>query len=71
VLGLIDRFGKATREDIEQALLEAMPAGLTAQQKANRVKNLLSEMSNKDKAIVANRRGVGAVWTRCPPLSKG
>lgn len=70
VLGLIDRFGKATREDIEQALLEAMPAGLTAQQKANRVKNLLSEMSNKDKAIVANRRGVGAVWTRCPSLSK-
>ncbi len=70
VLGLIDRFGKATREDIEQALLEAMPAGLTALQKANRVKNLLSEMSNKDKAIVANRRGVGAVWTRSPPLSK-
>jgi ATP-dependent DNA helicase RecG len=70
VIGLIDRFGKATREDIEQALLEAMPVGLTAQQKANRVKNLLSEMSNKDRTIVANRRGVGAVWTRSPPLSK-
>lgn len=70
VLSLIDRFGKATREEIDQTLLEAMPAGLTALQKANRVKNLLSEMSDKDKAIVANRRGVGAVWTRCLPLSK-
>jgi ATP-dependent DNA helicase RecG len=70
VLSLIDRFGKATREEIDQTLLEAMPAGLTARQKGNRVKNLLSEMSDKDKAIEANRRGVGAVWTRCPPLSK-
>jgi len=70
VLSLIDRFGKATREEVDQTVLEAMPTGLTAQQKANRIKNLLSEMSNKDKTIVANRRGVGAAWTRRTPLSK-
>jgi len=70
VLSLLDKFGRATREEIDQTLLEAIPSGLTPQQKANRVKNLLSEMSDKDKTIVANRRGVGAVWTRSLPLSK-
>lgn len=64
VLGLIDRFGRASRDEINQALLAAMPAGLTIEQKANRIKNLLSEMSARDGTIIANRRGVGASWTR-------
>jgi ATP-dependent DNA helicase RecG len=71
VLSLIDRFGKASREEIDQALLAALPSGLSAVQKANRIKNLLSEMSSVDGTIVANRRGVGAVWTRKRPLSEG
>lgn len=71
VLSLIDKFGRASREEINQTLLAAMPSVLTAAQKANRVKNLLSEMSDKDRSIVASRRGVGAVWTRTQPLSEG
>lgn len=70
VLSLIDKFGKASREEINQTLLAAMPSVLTAAQKANRVKNLLSEMSDKDRSIAASRRGVGAVWRRTPALSK-
>ena len=70
VLSLIDKFGKARREEINQTLLAAMPSVLTAAQKANRVKNLLSEMSDKDRSIAASRRGVGAVWRRTPALSK-
>lgn len=71
VLSLIDRFGKASREEIDQALLAALPSGLSAVQKANRIKNLLSEMSAVDRTIEANRRGVGAVWTRKRALSEG
>lgn len=69
VLSLIDKFGKASREEINQTLLDAMPSVLSAQQKANRIKNLLSEMSAKDGTIEANRRGLGAVWTRASHLS--
>ena len=70
VLNLIDKFGRAGREEIDATLLSAMPSMLTAQQKANRVKNLLHEMSSKDASIEANRRGVGAIWTRVTDLSK-
>lgn len=70
VLNLIDKFGRATREEIDQALMAAMPAGSTAAQKANRIKNLLAEMSAKDQSITANRRGVGAAWTRTRVLSE-
>jgi ATP-dependent DNA helicase RecG len=67
VLGLVDKFGRASRDEINQALLTAMPAGLTAEQKSNRIKNLLSEMSVRDGLIEANRRGVGATWRRKSP----
>jgi ATP-dependent DNA helicase RecG len=66
VLSLIDRFGKASRDEINQTLLTAMPAGLTPAQKANRIKNLLSDLSTRDGLIEANRRGVGATWRRKP-----
>ncbi len=71
VLGLIDRFGKASRDEINQTLMAAMPAGLTAPQKANRIKNLLSDMSARDGSIMANRRGVGATWSHRSSLSAG
>ena len=69
VLSLIDKFGRAGREEINQTLQAAMPSVLSAEQKANRIKNLLSEMSFKDKSIEASRRGVGAIWARPAPLS--
>jgi ATP-dependent DNA helicase RecG len=70
VLSLIDRFGKASRDEINQTLMAAMPAGLTAQQRVNRIKNLLSDMSARDGLIVANRRGVGATWQRANPAAR-
>jgi ATP-dependent DNA helicase RecG len=64
VLSLIDQFGSATRGDISQRLIDALPTMLTPQQKADKIRNLLAEMSNKDKTISANHPGRGAIWQR-------
>jgi ATP-dependent DNA helicase RecG len=64
VLSLINQFGSATREDISQRLIDALPTMLTPQQKADKIRNLLAEMSNKDKTISANHPGRGAIWQR-------
>jgi ATP-dependent DNA helicase RecG len=64
VLNLIDKFGSATREEINQTLLGTLPSLLTNKQKTTKIRNLLTEMATKDESIVANRRGVGGAWKR-------
>lgn len=58
------------RAKLEKALLDKMPAVLTAQQKKNRVRNLLQEM-RRDGDIRSSGRGKAATWdwTR-PPAGK-
>lgn len=62
VLNHLEQFESATREKFDALLMPMLPSGLTEKQKRDRVKNLLSEMRNKDKTITCEGRGPGAVW---------
>ena len=62
VLDHLERFGTATRGKLEELLIPMLPAGLTDKQKSDRVKNLLSEMSSKDRKIISEGRGPAAIW---------
>lgn len=63
VLKLIDEFGPATPEQINQLLLSRLPRALGEQQKKDKVRNLLQEMAKEDRSIRnIGKRGKGAIW---------
>ena len=62
----LEKFGAATRADLEDFLLEKIAAALSEDQKTNRVRNLLQEM-RRDGAITTNQRGQGALWKLAKP----
>lgn len=51
VLSLLKEFGTTNRKEIDRLLLEKLPDILTPQQKENKIRNLLQEMSKKDGSI--------------------
>jgi ATP-dependent DNA helicase RecG len=51
VLSLLKEFGPSTRKEIDRLLTGKLPDILTPQQKENKIRNLLQEMSKKDKSI--------------------
>ena len=51
VVSLLKKFGPTSRKEIDKLLLEKLPDILTQEQKANKVRNLLQEMSKKDGSI--------------------
>ena len=57
----LEKFGEATKADLEDFLREKISDALSEEQKANRVRNLLQEM-RRDGIIAPNRRGQGALW---------
>ena len=65
VLEYLQRYGQASRADLDALLLAKMPDVLSADQKANKVKNLLQAMR---RAGLVHRRGanVTAVWQLGP-----
>jgi ATP-dependent DNA helicase RecG len=63
VLTLLRKFGPATPEQINGVLLAKLPTILSDQQKKDKVRNLIQEMSKKDKSIRnTGKRGKGAIW---------
>ncbi|MBL8302791.1 MAG: putative DNA binding domain-containing protein [Ideonella sp.] len=60
------RMGDCKRSDLERLLLSKLPDVLSAQQKRNKVKNLLAEMSRKALITADGKRGQGAVWRLLP-----
>ena len=62
----IEKFGAATRADLEDFLREKISDALSERQKINRVRNLLQEM-RRDGVITPNRRGQGALWELAKP----
>lgn len=56
------RMGSCKRADLESVLLEQLPSVLTAEQKRNKVKNLLAEMSRDQLVTADGKRGPGAMW---------
>ncbi|HBI24337.1 MAG: hypothetical protein A2Y48_08160 [Nitrospirae bacterium RIFCSPLOW2_12_42_9] len=51
IIALIEKFGSASRQDIDDLLMSKLPDVLSAKQKKIKINNLLSEMSGKDKVI--------------------
>lgn len=57
----IKKFGKISREKIEELIMPMLAADLTEKQKRDKVKNLLSEM-RKGEVIAPDRPSRGAMW---------
>lgn len=51
VLSLLKEFGPVSRQEIDRLLMDKLPDILTPQQKENKIRNLLQEMSKKDGSI--------------------
>lgn len=51
VLSLLKEYGATSRNEINRLLMEKLPDILSPQQKENKIRNLLQEMSKKDKSI--------------------
>ena len=60
------RMGDCKRAELERLLLGKLPEVLSAEQKRNKVKNLLAEMSRKALITANGKRGPGAVWRLLP-----
>jgi len=45
VVSLLKKFGPTSRKEIDKLLLEKLPDILTQEQKENKIRNLLQEMS--------------------------
>lgn len=59
-------MGDCKRAELQRLLLGKLPEVLSAEQKRNRVKNLLAEMSRKRLITADARRGPGAAWRLLP-----
>jgi len=63
VIEYLQKFGQASPKDIDSLLHDKLPDILVLEQKKNKVKNLLQEMSKKDQSIYnAGGRAGGARW---------
>jgi ATP-dependent DNA helicase RecG len=51
ILDYLHKYGSATKENIDQLILDILPAILDEKQKANKLRNLVYALSKKDKLI--------------------
>ena len=51
ILEFIDKYGGASKEDIDKLILDLLPSVLNPEQKENKVRNLVYAMSKKDNLI--------------------
>jgi ATP-dependent DNA helicase RecG len=66
VMRLIDKFGSASPAEIKQMLLTKLPHALNAQQKRNKVRNLMQELQREGQLRNMGKHGPGARWARSP-----
>jgi len=52
ILEFVDKYKTATKEDIDNLILDILPAVLSKAQKENKVRNIVYAMSKKDKTII-------------------
>lgn len=72
VVTYLKKFGQATRQDLNQLLVAKLSDALDEGQKQNFITNLLQSM-RRAKVIypVDGKRGLGAKWQLCKPVSEG
>lgn len=69
VLDYLQQYGQATRADLDALLLRKLPDVLSAEQKANKIKNLMQGMKRAGLIQAHGPRSM-AVWRLCTALDK-
>lgn len=64
ILEFIDKYGSASKEDIDKLILDILPNVLHEEQKENKVRNLVYAMSKRDKTIRNEGTQRKPVWMR-------
>lgn len=64
ILEFLDKYGSATKTDIDTLLLDILPQVLNGQKKENKVRNLVYAMSKKDQTIENKGTKRKPIWTR-------
>jgi ATP-dependent DNA helicase RecG len=64
ILELIEKYGKATKSDINSLLLEILPSVLDEKKKANKVRNIIYAMSKRDKTIINQGTRKNPEWIK-------
>lgn len=62
VIDYLAKYGKATRKELNGLLISKFSDALTEKQKSDKVKNLLTEMSKKDRTILKEGESRAAFW---------
>jgi ATP-dependent DNA helicase RecG len=61
ILEYLKKFSSASRQDINDLILDKLPEILDDKQKKTRVRNILQRMAEKD-LIFSNRKGSKSIW---------
>lgn len=69
ILEHLAKFGQATRENLNDILMQVLPVGLSDEQKRHKVMNLLAEMRKTDGSVLCEGKGPAARWRRALPKS--
>ena len=64
VLEFLDKYGQASKDDVDKLILDILPEFLDKQQKANKVKNLLYAMSKRYKTIENKGINRNPIWKK-------
>lgn len=62
VIELIKKFGSATRKDIDDLLMDKLSDTLNEKQRKNKIKNLIYDMSRKEKTIKNIGSDAKSIW---------
>ena len=62
ILEYIKIFGKASRKEIDELLLEKLPDLLILEQKSNKIKNIIAAMARTDKKIINQGTNRKPLW---------
>ena len=69
ILQFIDRYGSASKEDIDKLIIDILPSVLTIDQKENKVRNLIYSMSKRDFTITNKGSNRQPKWVNNNPFS--
>jgi len=64
ILEYINKYGSASKEDIDELILDILPKILDEKQKENKIRNLIYAMSKRDKSIVNQGTNRHPKWVK-------
>lgn len=62
ILEFISKYGKASKKDIDNLIIDILPSVLSQKQKENKVRNIVYSMSKKDKSIFNKGTSRNPIW---------